>query len=170
MTTNNASIITATATATANALWTCITSTHELASSIALLCNANGENYKEAGASLRVAWDEIGYDVLPSQATRTLVEACFQTNMERKSASQFLNAMGLVTKQRISQLLSVVFDGDKSKNNNNGKADKKSQEGLDKPNGNGFTFEQILASLQSLDKLTMEQAQILASVAASKIA
>jgi hypothetical protein len=168
MTTNNASITTETqATKTANSLWSCITSDYVLADDVALLCNVHGEDFKKAGASLATAWDEIGGNVLPSQTTRRLVEACFQTNMERKEASQFLNAMGLVTKQRISQLLSVVFDGDKSKNNGNGKADKKSQEGLDKK---GFTFEQILASLKSLDKLTMEQAQILASVAASKIA
>jgi hypothetical protein len=169
MTTNNATTTTATqATKTADSLWNCITSNQSLAEDVALLCNVHDEDFKKAGASLRVAWDEIGYDVLHPQATRLLVEACFQTNMERKSASQFLNAMGLVTKQRISQLLSVVFDGDKSKNNGNGKADKKSQEGLDK-SGKGFTFEQILASLKSLPSLTMEQAQILASVAASKI-
>lgn len=167
---HNTNTITATATATANALWACVTSNQGLAESIAALCNEHGEDFKKAGSSLATAWDEIGYGVLPSQATRHLVEACFQTNMERKSASQFLNGMGLVTKQRISQLLSVVFDGDKSKNNGNKKAEGKSQEGLDKPNGNGFTFEQILAAIKSLDSITQEQAQIAAATLASKIA
>jgi hypothetical protein len=160
---------TTTATATATALFNVATSSYELTLAIASHVNAHGRNMKAAGNSLAIAWQEIGGDVDTSSATRHLVEACFQTNMERKEASKFLNAMELVTKQRISQLLSVVFDGDKSKNNGNKpKAKGESQDGLD--NGNGFTFEQILASLKSLDKLTMEQAQILASVAASKIA
>ena len=161
--------ITNASTEAADALWGCVTSNQNLAEKIAALCNEHGENFKNAGASLKLSWDEIGYGILPSQSTRHVVEACFQTNMERKAASQFLNAMGLVTKQRISQLLSVVFDGDKSKNNGNGKADKKSQEGLDKK-GEGFTFAQILAAIQSLKSITKEEAQTAASVLASKIA
>lgn len=156
------------ASSAANALWTCVEANQSLAEQVAGLCQAAGENYKKAGQALALAWAAIRSNVPEAQATRHLVEACFHTNMERKSASKFLNAVGLVSKQRVSQLLSVVYDGDKSKNNGN-KADKQeSQDGLDK--SNGFTFEQILASLKSLPSLTMEQAQILAATAASKIA
>jgi hypothetical protein len=158
------------ATSAANALWACVSSSHDLTLSIASLCQAAGENYKAAGEAFGLAWSEIGGGVSDSQATRHLVEACFATTMERKSASKFLNGVGLVSKQRIYQLLCVVYDGDKSKNNGNGKADEESQDGLDKSEGNGFTFEQILASLKLLPSITKEQAQILAATAASKIA
>ncbi len=169
MTTNITSAITSAATSAASTLWACVESSHNLSLTIATLCQATGENYKLAGQSLALAWEEFGGDVDGNQTTRFLVEACFGTSMERKSASKFLNGVGLVSKQRIAQLLSVVYDGDKTANRNNGKADKKSQDGLDEK-GNGFTFEQILASLKSLPSLTKEQAQILATVAASKIA
>ena len=168
MTTSTNTSITTAATATATALWTCVGSSHALSMEIALLCQAANENYKKAGEALAAAWVDMSGEVDDGKATRHLVEACLQTSMARKSASKFLNGMGLVTRQRISQLLSVVYDGDKSKNNGNKpKGEGESQDGLDK--GKGFTFEQILASLKSLDKLTMEQAQILAAVAASKI-
>jgi hypothetical protein len=173
MTTNNTAITSA-ATSAATALWDVSTASFILADSIATLCQATGENYKLAGQSLALAWEEFGGGVDGSQATRHLVEACHQTSMERKSASKFLNGVGLVSKQRIGQLLSVVFDGDKTANRNNGKADKEnkeSQDGLDKSgSGSGFTFEQILAAIKSLPSITKEQAQIAAATLASKIA
>jgi hypothetical protein len=93
--------------------------------------------------------------------------------MERKSASKFLNALGLVTKQRISQLLAVVYDGDASKNKGKPKGDgdgeeAESQDGLDKPSG-GFTFAQILAAIGSLQSVTLEEAQTAAALLASKV-
>jgi len=167
MKTNNTSITSA-ATSAATVLWTCVEASHNLTLAIASLCQASGENYKEAGQALSLAWAEIGGGVSESQATRHLVEACHQTNMDRKSASKFLNGVGLVSKQRIAQLLSVVFDGDVKANRNNGKADKpESQDGLDK---SGFTFEQILAAIESLTSITKEQAQVAAATLASKIA
>jgi len=169
MKTNNTSVTSA-ATSAATILWTCVESSHNLALAIATLCQSSGEKYKEAGQALALAWSEISGEVNDSQATRHLVEACFQTSMERKSASKFLNGVGLVSKQRIAQLLSVVYDGDKTKNNGN-KSEKsgegKSQDGLDK---SGFTFEQILAAIKSLPSITKEQAQIAAATLASKIA
>lgn len=161
---------TATATATANALFNAATSSHELTVCIASHVNAHNRNMKEAGASLALAWQEIGGDVSALCATRHLVLGCFASSLERSETSKFLNAMKLVTKQRISQLLGVIYDGDKSKNNGNKPKDGKSQDGLDQSKGDGFTFEQILASLKSLPSITMEQAQILAATAASKIA
>lgn len=169
MKTNNTSVTSA-ASATASALWVCTESSYALTLAIASLCQASGENFKAAGQALAIAWAEIGGDVLASHATRHLVEACYATTMDRKSASKFLNGVGLVSKQRIAQLLSVVYDGDKSKNKGN-KAEKgggeKSQDGLDK---SGFTFEQILAAIKSLPSITKEQAQVAAATLASKIA
>jgi hypothetical protein len=169
MKTNNTSVTSA-ATSAATVLWTCVEGSHNLTLAIATLCQASGEKYKEAGQALGLAWSEIGGGVSDSQATRHLVEACFATTMDRKSASKFLNGVGLVTKQRIAQLLGVVFDGDATKNRGN-KAEKggaeKSQDGLDK---SGFTFEQILAAIKSLPSITKEQAQIAAATLASKIA
>lgn len=164
----NTTSITSAATSAATVLWTCVESSHNLTLAIATLCQASGEDFKAAGQALALAWSEIGGGVSESQATRHLVEACHQTNMDRKSASKFLNGVGLVTKQRIAQLLSVVFDGDAKANRNNGKADKpESQDGLDK---SGFTFEQILAAIKSLPSITKEQAQVAAATLASKIA
>ena len=162
--------ITAAATATASTLWDCVESTHNLALTIATLCQASNENFKVAGEALAIAWSKIGGGVSDFQATRHLVEACHGTSMGKKSASKFLNAMDLVSKQRISQLLAVVYDGDKSKNNGNKpKAEgEKSQDGLDK--SAGFTFEQILAAIKSLPSITKEQAQVAAATLASKIA
>lgn len=165
---NNTASITSAATSAATVLWTCVESSHSLTLAIATLCQASGEDFKAAGQALALAWSEIGGGVSESQATRHLVEACHQTNMDRKSASKFLNGVGLVSKQRIAQLLSVVFDGDAKANRNNGKADKpESQDGLDK---SGFTFEQILAAIKSLPSITKEQAQVAAATLASKIA
>jgi hypothetical protein len=89
--------------------------------------------------------------------------------MERKSASKFVNAMGLVTKQRVSQLLAVVYDGDASKNKGKPKAETESKDGLDKSSGNGFTFAQILAAIGSLQSVTLEEAQTAAALLASKV-
>jgi len=168
-------ITAATATATATALFTCATSSHNLTLAIATLCNEAAGDFKAAGVALADAWQTIGGDVDSCQATRHLVESCFATSMERKQASKFLNAVGLVSKQRISQLLAVVYDGDKSKNK--GKAKEKnggdggeSQDGLDKNEGKGFTFEQILAAIKSLPSITKEQAQVAAATLAAKIA
>lgn len=164
-----ASAVTVAATATATALWDCVESSHSLSLTVATLCQASNEDFKVAGQALALAWSKIGGGVNDSQATRHLVEACHGTSMEKKSASKFLNAMDLVSKQRISQLLAVVYDGDKSKNNGNKKAEgEESQEGLDK--SAGFTFEQILAAIKTLPSITKEQAQIAAATLASKIA
>jgi len=160
---------TTTAKETASALFNAVHGSHELTVCIASHVNAHGRDMKAAGNSLAIAWQEIGGDVSALCATRHLVLGCFASSLERKETSKFLNAMELVTKQRISQLLGVIYDGDKSKNNGNSKAEKKSQDGLDKSKGDGFTFEQILASLKSLPSLTVEQAKILAATAASKI-
>lgn len=167
---NNNNSVTASATSAANALWSCVESSHGLTLAIATLCQASGENYKAAGEAFAIAWRTMGGGIDNNQATRHLVEACHQTTMEKKAASKFLNAVGLVTKQRISQLLAVVYDGDASKNRGNDKAkDKaKSQDGLDK--GDGFTFEQILAAIKTLKSISKEQAQAAAVALASKIA
>ena len=164
----NTTSITSAATSAATALWAGFEADYNLTLAVATLCQASGEDFKAAGQALALAWSEIGGGVSESQATRRLVEACFATTMDRKSASKFLNGVGLVTKQRIAQLLSVVFDGDAKANRNNGKADKpESQDGLDK---SGFTFEQILAAIKSLPSITKEQAQVAAATLASKIA
>ena len=169
----NTTSITSAATSAATALWAGFEADYNLTLAVATLCQASGENYKEAGQALALAWAEIGGGVSESQATRRLVEACFATTMDRKSASKFLNGVGLVTKQRIAQLLSVVFDGDATKNRGNKaemSGDEKSQDGLDK--STGFTFEQILAAIKSLPSgtITKEQAQVIAATLASKIA
>jgi hypothetical protein len=169
MTTQHNTSITTQATATANVLWTSCDQVHTLADSIASLMNVSNRDMKVAGDALSTEWVKIGGGHENSRPMRLVIEALLFTDVTRKEASAFANAMQLVSRQRVSQLLGVVYDGDKSKNNGNKPSEGgESQEGLDK--GKGFTFEQILASLKSLDKLTMEQAQILASVAASKIA
>ena len=168
---NNTSDITTAAVSAAEALWQDVQGTYTLAETIATLCQASGENYKTAGEAFANAWNAIGGGVDSNLATRRLVEACHNTSIERKSASKFLNGVGLVTKQRISQLLAVVYDGDKSKNNGNVKANKESKDSLDKKeSGKGFTFDQIMAALQTLPSITKEQAKSAAALLASKIA
>lgn len=152
---------------TADTLWDGCVSSYKLTLKIATLCQTAENDFKKAGEALAIAWARIGGDIPSAQSTRQLVEACHGTTMAKKEASKFLNAMALVSKQRVSQLLSVVYDGDASKNRGNTK-DEKSQDGLDK--GKGFTFEQILAAIGSLQSITKEQAQAAAQALASKIA
>lgn len=179
MTTNkNTPAITTAATATALALWEDLGSVNKVASCISTLCQVAGGDLKAAGAAFFTAWEPMGGAYENGVTTRRLVEACFDTNMDRKMASKFLNAVGLVTKQRIAQLLSVVFDGDSSKNRGKDKAKDKAksadesadESGDESGKGNGWTFDQIMAALQTLPSITKAQASSAAALLASKIA
>ena len=162
---NNTAIATA-ATATALALWEDLGSINKVATCIATLCQAAEGDLKAAGAAFFTAWEPMGGAYENGVTTRRLVEACFDTNMDRKMASRFLNSAGLVTKQRIAQLLGVVFDGDSSKNRGKDKA----KSGEESSKGKGFTFDQIMAALQTLPSIPKEQATSAAALLASKIA
>jgi len=151
------------------ALWNCATASHSLTLAVAALCQAAGEDFKAAGVALANEWSKIGGNVDDSQATRKLVEACYATTMTRKDASKFLNAVGLVTKQRIAQLLAVVYDGDASKNRGKDKAKSQDETG-DQKEGTGYTFEQVLASLKTLGTMTEAQANAMLEVISGLVA
>jgi len=167
-TNQNTSAIATAATATALALWEDLGSVNKVASCIATLCQAAGGDLKAAGAAFFKAWEPMGGAYENGVTTRRLVKACFDTNMDKKMASRFLNAVGLVTKQRIGQLLGVVFDGDASKNR--GKDKDKAKSGDESGKGKGWTFDQIMAALQTLPSITKAQASSAAALLASKIA
>lgn len=111
---------------------------------------------KDAGAALKAAWETAGEktDTLP---IRMLVEACYLAGVTRADASPLLNAVKAATKQRVSQLLAVVYDGDKSKNKGKatkgGKADKATKADKAAPEG-GKTESQ-----DGLDSLSREAAK-----------
>jgi hypothetical protein len=62
--------------------------------------------------------------------------------------------------------LSVVFDGDASKNRGKDKA----KSGDESGKGKGWTFDQIMSALQTLPSITKAQASSAAALLASKIA
>lgn len=168
MTTNNNAITSASA--IADLLFEGATVTHKIAVEITSLLNSNGQDNKKAGKAIGDAWQVIGGDVEAGQPVRLLIEACaLIKDMTRKDTSKLVNAADIVSRQRVSQLIAVIFDGDKSKNSGNKaakeKAEGKSKEGLDK-----MTFDQILAALKALTSITQQQAEVAASLLASKIA
>jgi hypothetical protein len=140
---------------TASALWNTVETSFNLASCIATLCQASGENYKEAGIALAEEWLEIGGNITMSSTTRALVEACAKTNLTKKETSVFVNATGFVSKQRVSQIIGLIFDGKEAKK--------------EKSKG-GLTFEQVLAAIGNLPSITEEQAKVAAKLLASKVA
>lgn len=174
MTTNNNAIVTSASTV-ANLLFDGSTVACSIAAELAIMMNNHGNDYKAIGKAIGEEWQKIGGDVETSHPVRLLIEACtYVKGMTRKETSKVVNAADIVSRQRVSQLIAVIFDGDKSKNSGNKaakeKADKakgegKSQDGLDK-----MTFDQILAALKSLTSITQHQAEVAASLLASKIA
>lgn len=104
-----------------------INATHKMGVKLASVYNKHNGDPVAIGSDIWEAWSKNPLDRSPA---RPFVEACLEANIVRKEASLILNASGMVSKQRISQLLAVVYDGDKSKNKNN--ADRKAgQGGLD---------------------------------------
>lgn len=155
----------ATATAITNLLWEgSVEIVHNLASLIAKLCQELKEDKKKVGAAIGTEWYKVGADVNGSKPIRLLIEACMATNMERKDISALVNATEIVSKQRVSQLLAVIIDGDKSKNK--GSKDKASKEGGGQ---GGLDFDSILAAIKALPSITQAQAETAAALLASKI-
>ena len=150
---NNNAIKTA-AIKTATALWDTVEVSFNLAQCIAALCQAAGEDYKAAGAALAEEWLEFGGNVPMAATCRALVEACAKTNMSRKETSVFVNSTSFVSKQRVSQIINLVFDGKEAK----------------KKESKGLTFEQVLAAIGNLPSITEEQAKVAAKLLASKVA
>jgi len=159
----------ATATAISNLLWEgSVEIVHNLASLIAKLCQELKEDKKKVGSLIGDEWYKVGADVNGSKPIRLLIEACMATNMERKDISALVNATEIVSKQRVSQLLAVIIDGDKSKNK--GGKDKASKEGdgqggLDK----APSFAAILEAIKALPSITQVEAETAAALLASKI-
>ena len=174
MKTNNNNTATSAATV-ADLLFEGATLACQIAATLADMMNGNGNDYKAIGKAIGEEWQKIGGDVETSQPIRLLIEACSMVKgMTKKETSKLVNAANIVSRQRVSQLIAVIFDGDKSKNYGNktakdkaakDKADGESQEPLDK-----MTFDQILAALKSLPSITQHQAEVAASILASKIA
>lgn len=175
MTTNtNTTIITTSASTVANLLFEGSTVACSIAAELAIMMNNHGNDYKAIGKAIGEEWDKIGGDVETSHPVRLLIEACtYVKGMTRKETSKVVNAADIVSRQRVSQLIAVIFDGDKSKNKGKAATEKdgkekgegKSQDGLDK-----LSFTQILAALKALPSITQEQAEIAATILASKIA
>lgn len=146
-----------------------------IAATIATLCQESGENYKQAGEAFGNAWHAIGANVEGGRPCRVIVEACFQTNLDRAAVLKFVNGAALVTKQRVSQLVAVVYDGDKSKNK--GKAKSESQDvltGEESDSGDKnpapVTVAQILTLIQALPSVTKAEASQLAIAIKAKLA
>jgi hypothetical protein len=117
---------------------------------------------KETGRQIGKAAD--GH-VLDKNPIRVLAEAVYNVKgIERKDASKLLNATGLVSKQRVAQILAVVFDGDSSKNC--GKAAAKPA--ADKPAGDSFAAIMAILSGKNLT-LSEEQADAILAAVASKV-
>lgn len=119
--TQSAIVVSTAATALVESLHGALNATHQVGVNMAALYNAHNGEPEAIGADLWEAWSANPLDRSPA---RLLVDACNEANIPRKEASLILNATGIVSKQRISQLLAVVYDGDTSKNKNN--ADRKS--------------------------------------------
>lgn len=159
----------ATASAISNLLWEgSVEIVHNLASLIAKLCQELKEDKKKVGSLIGDEWYKIGADVNGSKPIRLLIEACMETNMERKDISALVNATEIVSKQRVSQLLAVIIDGDKSKNK--GGKDKPSKEGAGQdPLDKTPSVDAIVAAIKALPSVTQLEAETIAALLASKI-
>lgn len=162
-----------------------------LAADVTLLVAAH-PTAKDAGTALRAAWASLNEkaDALP---IRMLVEACYLAGITRADASPLCNAVKAVAKQRVSQLVAVIYDGNKAANKGKpakgGKADKadkaapkggksESQDGLDQlvetapkaaPKA-APTVEDVLALIAELPALTAADASRIAVALKGKLA
>jgi hypothetical protein len=156
-----------------------------IAATIATLCNEAGEDYKEAGAAFGAAWRDIGANIEGGVPCRCIIAACAQTNMDRKAVLKFVNGADIVSKQRVSQLVAVIVDGDKSKNKGNKTAaELKSQDVLTDKEKAGLQAElnsepktpatvtvgQILTLIAALPAITEAEASQLAVALKAKLA
>ena len=114
---------------------------------------------KETG---RLIGEAANGEILDKNPIRILAEAVFNVkDVTRKEASLLLNATELVTKQRVSQILAVVFDGDASKNRGKTPAKEAKTE--------GDSFAAIMAILSGKNlSLTEDQADAILAAVASK--
>lgn len=170
---NNAAMIQATATATATALWqVTVDSTIALAETIADCVNATAGDYPLAGAAIGKAWHEIGANVAGGCVARNLVAGCYHTNMDRADCLKLANAAGIVSRQRVSQLVAVIYDGDNSKNCGKKKTATTEPTGAsdsEPSEGGGFTAAQICNAIASA-KLTAEEILQIIAAASAKLA
>lgn len=132
---------------------------------------------KAIGQEVGKVWKESHKDsVLP---IRILADAAVAAGMPRADISALLNSTKVVSKQRTSQLLAVVVDGDKSKNkgkpSKSAKADKGGQDGLDltpkadKPT-KSVTVDDVLAIIGKLPSLTQPDAERVVAALREKLA
>ena len=134
------------------------TATHELAKLITALWNQT-QCPKETGRLIGEAFSQDGLDRNP---IRNLADSLREIHgTTKKEASLLLNATGLVSKQRVAQILAVVFDGDKSKNKGKTPAKEAKTE--------ADSFAAIMAILSGKNlSLTEDQADAILAAVASK--
>jgi hypothetical protein len=170
-----------------NVLWDItVDSVNLLATEVAKLMHLTGESPSKAGELVGAAWKAESLDsvVESSKPIRLLAEAARDTNMTKDTARSFLKGTGLVSRQRVHQILAVVFDGDKAANKGSRKAPKgepsvKTVLTASGPAPKGATpaaptpakadFKAVVAVLKGLTSLTREQAIEIAKLAASKV-
>lgn len=148
---------------------------------------------KDAGAALKAAWASLN-EKQGDLPARLLVDACHLGGISRADVSALVYATKAVTRQRVSQLVAVIYDGDKSKNKGKaakgGKTDKaekspapeggksESQDGLDSLVADAPkaapkaapTVEDILALIADLPAITQADASRLAAALKAKLA
>ena len=138
-----------------------VTITHAIGVKLRELLDGVKQDLEVAGRMIGSEWNQIGCD---RQPISLLCKAAWEADLSKDEARLLMKSANLVSKQRVSQVLSVVYDNDKSKNK--GSKDRKAKTGTAKAE----SAKEIIAMLKALQKLTKEEAIEIANIIKSKLA
>ena len=79
------------------------------------LLDAVQGDFAKAGEQIGKAWKACSTEIEASKPIRSLIVACHDAGLVKKSANDLCKATDLVSRQRIHQLLGAVYDGEKQK-------------------------------------------------------
>jgi hypothetical protein len=122
---NNATTVSATATAIANILWQQVEATYDMAALIVKLHEACGRDVDKAGKALGLEWHKIGAQAGADRPVRLILESCLNIDWTDTQARSFIRAAGfvrpnnvaaekgdgMIAKQRLAVLGSAVYGG-----------------------------------------------------------
>jgi hypothetical protein len=138
-----------------------VTLTHTIGLKLRELLDSVKQDLETAGKLIGSEWNQFGCDRKPISL---LCKAAWEADLSKDEARLLMKSAALVSKQRISQVLSVVYDNDKSKNK--GSKDRKAKTETAKAE----SAKEIIAMLKALPKLTKEEAIEIANIIKAKLA
>jgi hypothetical protein len=155
-----------------------VTITHTIGVKLRELLDGVKQDLEVAGRMIGSEWNQFGCD---RQPISLLCKAAWEADLSKDEARLLMKSANLVSKQRVSQVLSVVYDNDKSKNKGSkdrqlakAKADQVKSAKADKPAESAKAdkpdIKSIIASLKAMPTISKADAIEIANIIRAKLA